>query len=80
MTLRELEIGDKFIHAKDKRKNPKRFVVSGTVRFNLRAGQATRECYEADTGTGCNKMCLLEVRKIGVSTHKEKLLHRAGLK
>jgi hypothetical protein len=76
MILRELEVGDKFVHAKSKAKRPKVFTVISNAEFNIARGTATRPCYETASGALVNKICILEVRKIGESKHKQKMIDR----
>lgn len=70
MTLYELENGDVFAHAKDKAKQPKRFIVYGNPMRN-RHGR-TRFC-KLPTGQLTSKSCDLEVVKIGNSVYKSKI-------
>lgn len=76
MILRELQPGDKFVHAKAKGRNPKRFVVNGNCIFNRGHGTSTRMCVDLGTKENVGKSCNLEVRKIGESVHKEKLMEK----
>lgn len=66
MTLRELEPGDRFIHAKARNKRiADVFRVIGNPEFNLRAGTATRKCNNLTKLTGGHdKRCSLEVIKL----------------
>lgn len=80
MTLKDLEPGDKFVHAKSKAKNPKRFIVKGSCMFNARHGSATRVCIDIKKRVTVGKSCRLEVKKIGESQHKEKFLEQAKAK
>jgi len=75
MTLRGLEIGDIFIHAKSKSKSPKRFVIITNPYFNIRHGAACRRCRDLG-GREYGKSCNLEVKKVGESIHKAKLLQQ----
>lgn len=66
ITLRDLQIGDWFIHAsaKDRRKAHV-FSVAGKPEFNGAAGTATRKCHNITTQTAyLDKKCSLEVIKI----------------
>lgn len=73
MTLRELEPGDVFVHAKSKAKKPKRFIVYGNPEFNPGYGSATRKCRTLD-GVIVGKSCKLEVIPVGISKHKDKIM------
>lgn len=73
MTLKELQIGDKFVALNDKAKNPKKFIVKGNPMFNVRHGQATRLCVLLPEGETVSKSCGLLVKKIGESKHKERM-------
>ena len=72
MTLRDLEPGDIFVHAKDKANRPARFIVYGNPAFNIGYGSATRVC--VTKGERVGKSCNLEVIKVGESKHKEKIM------
>lgn len=74
MTLRDLEIGDLFVTAKDRRKVKTLFVVRGSSLFNTRNGSATRWCTEAKTGKTVSKSCRIDVVKIGVSKQIEEYI------
>jgi hypothetical protein len=74
MILRELEPGDKFIHAKSRARYPIVFVVKGNCTFNRGHGSSTRECWEMPSGSPVSKSCNLKVTKVGVSIHKEKIM------
>jgi hypothetical protein len=74
MTLKELEPGDKFIHAKATGTFPKKFLVKGSCMFNRGHGSSTRQCVDLQTGNIIGKSCRLEVKKIGESIHKQKML------
>lgn len=77
MTLRDLEPGDKFVHAKSKAKKPKQFIVKGNPMFNAGHGSATRLCIDLIKREVVGKSCKLEVKKIGESLHKQKMLEQA---
>lgn len=63
MTLRDLEIGDRFTSLKSIRSG-KSFQVYGKPEFNIRAGTATRMCFNETHGIYENKQCRLEVVKL----------------
>lgn len=69
MLLRELENGDVFHSAKDKKKE--KFVVYGNCAFNRGYGSATRNCLQGKSIVG--KSCRMEVVKTGVSIYAEKI-------
>ena len=71
MTLRQLEIGDIFIHASCKDPHPRKFLVRGNSVFNPGHGRPTRSCIDMKTKKLVGKSCPLEVIKTGESTHKE---------
>jgi hypothetical protein len=77
MILKDLEPGDKFVHAKSKDKAPKQFIVKGNCLFNSGHGSSTRLCIELKTGAIMGKSCRLEVIKIGESIHKQIFLEKA---
>jgi len=77
MILRDLEPGDKFVHAKSRAKNPKQFLVKGNPMFNAGHGSATRKCIDLLKREIVGKSCKLEVKKIGESLHKKKLIEQA---
>lgn len=79
MTLKELEPGDKFIHANSKSKSPIIFVVKGNCLFNIRHGSATRLCWELPSGKEISKSCRLEIKKVGESVHKNKIKTLSGI-
>lgn len=68
MTLKELEIGDKFVNVK---KPNEHWIVRGNPRFNALKGLPTRICVRCSNGALRNKSCKIEVEKIGESKHKE---------
>lgn len=80
MTLKDLEPGDKFVHAKSKAKHPKQFLVKGNCMFNARHGSAIRHCIDLAKRVIVGKSCRLEVKKIGESQHKQKYLEAAKSK
>jgi hypothetical protein len=80
MILKDLEPGDKFVHAKSKAKKPKVFIVKGNCMFNAGHGSATRICIDLDKNVKVGKSCRLEVRKIGESAHKQKYIEQANSK
>lgn len=80
MTLKDLEPGDKFVHAKSKAKHPKQFLVKGNPMFNRHHGSATRICIDLLKQEAVGKSCKLEVKKIGESLHKQKMLEQAKTK
>lgn len=65
MKLKELEIGDRFISPASIRSG-KAFKVIGPVEFNLRAGTATRVCWNETKKIYENKQCRLEVLKLPI--------------
>lgn len=73
MILKDLEPGDKFVHAKSKAKHPKKFLVKGSCLFNRGHGSSTRDCIDLQTLEIVGKSCRLEVVKIGESIHKQKI-------
>ena len=77
MTLKDLEPGDKFVHRNSKAKNPKQYLVKGSCMFNAGHGSSTRQCVDLLNNTVIGKSCKLEVRKIGESLHKQKMLEQA---
>jgi hypothetical protein len=80
MILRDLEPGDKFVHAKSKAKNPKQYLVKGNCMYNAGHGSATRQCIDLLKQKVVGKSCKLEVKKIGESLHKQKFLEQAKVK
>lgn len=72
MTLKDLEIGDRFYNLKDRQK--KIYVVRGKCLFNRGAMSSTRKCSLAKDGELFNKLCRNEVVKTGVSDYKERYL------
>jgi hypothetical protein len=80
MTLKDLEPGDKFVHAKSPAKHPKQFLVKGNCMYNAGHGSATRTCIDLLKQEIVGKSCKLEVKKIGESLHKQKFLERANVK
>jgi hypothetical protein len=80
MILKDLESGDKFVHAKSKAKNPKQFLVKGSCMFNAGHGSSTRKCIDLLKQTEVGKSCKLEVKKVGESLHKQKMLEQAKTK
>jgi len=80
MILRDLEPGDKFVHAKSRAKKPKQFIVKGPPMFNAGHGSATRKCVDLSSNTIVGKSCKLEVVKIGESKHKAKYLEQSKTK
>lgn len=67
MTLRDLKIGDRFIHAKVKdKRTAEKFKVISKAQFNLSAGTATRQCVSERTRKAENKQCRLEVIKLPI--------------
>lgn len=77
-TLRELEIGDIFIHKNDKAKG--KFIVRGNSLFNIRHGSATRLCVSLRTKNTVSKSSRLAVIKIGESKHKQRMIEMYGAK
>lgn len=77
MTLKELQPGDKFVHANSKAKHPKQFMVKGNCEFNRAHGSSTRDCWDLLNRATVSKSCRLEVKKIGESLHKEKIMNDA---
>lgn len=77
MTLKDLEPGDIFVHAKSRAKHPHRFVVLGNCTFNRGHGSSTRLCRNVSDRETQGKSCRLEVKKVGESIHKQKLLSNA---
>lgn len=75
MTLKDLEPGDIFVHLKSKSKTPTRYIVSGQPFFNLGHGSPTRMCRKL-CGEWVSKSCKLEVKKVGESAHKAKLIEK----
>lgn len=71
-TLKDLDNGDVFVHAKASKYNAKRFVVYGNPIFNRGHGSATRNCKNS-AGETVSKSCRLEVIKKGVSVHADKI-------
>jgi len=71
MTLKDLEIGDKFINVN---KPKEKWVVRGNPAFNARHGSPTRVCIKCSDGTLHSKSCRIEVKKIGESIYKEKMI------
>lgn len=61
--LRELQIGDRFLSPPSIQKG-KPFEVVGPVEFNIRAGTATRKCFNERKRIYENKQCRLEVIKL----------------
>lgn len=80
MTLKDLEPGDKFIHAKSKAKHPKQYIVKGNCMFNAGHGSSTRLCIDLLEREVVGKSCKLEVKKIGESLHKAKMLEQVKVK
>jgi hypothetical protein len=80
MILKDLEPGDKFVHAKSKAKHPKQFLVKGNCMYNVGHGSSTRQCVDLLKQTIVGKSCKLEVKKIGESLHKKKMLEQAKSK
>jgi hypothetical protein len=76
MILKDLEPGDKFVHANSKDKTPKQFIVKGNCLFNSGHGSSTRLCIELKTGAIVGKSCRLEVVKVGESIHKQTFLDK----
>lgn len=79
MTLRDLEPGDIFRHARSRAKQPDKFVVIGLSEFNRAHGSATRLC-QSRTGLWLHKSCRLEVIKISESIHKQTIIEEAKAK
>lgn len=77
MTLKDLEPGDKFVHANSKAKRPKQFIVKGNCMYNARHGSATRKCIDLKNQVIVGKSCRLEVVKIGESKNKAKFIEQA---
>lgn len=73
MTLKDLEPGDIFVHAKSKARNPQKFVVLGNCIYNQGHGSSTRLCRNIGKQQAESKSCRLEVKKTGESIHKQKL-------
>ncbi len=71
-TLKELNNGDIFIHAKSRAKNPTRYVVYGNPTFNRGHGSSTRNCLNPAREV-ISKSCRLEVIKKGTSLHADKI-------
>lgn len=72
ITLKDLEIGDIFIPAKDLKKTfPKRFVVRGASVFNRWHGSPTRMCIDLRKNETVSKSCRVTVIKVGVSKFAE---------
>jgi hypothetical protein len=71
MTLKELTIGDKFVNVK---KPDEKWIVRGNPSFNARHGSPTRVCVKISDNTLHSKSCKIEVKKIGESVHKEKMI------
>jgi hypothetical protein len=65
MKLRELAIGDRFIHAYDKSRKH-RFTVVGNCTFNPFHGTSTRNC-KADNGELLSKSCNLKIIKLPIA-------------
>lgn len=80
MILKDLEPGDKFVHAKSKAKSPKQFIVKGNPMFNRGHGSSTRQCIDLLKREVVGKSCKLEVKKIGESLHKQRFLEQAKAK
>jgi hypothetical protein len=64
MTLKELEIGDRFYPKSKAEKATPIWLVHGKPEFNLRHGSATRQCVNLKTNVIENKSCRMEVIKI----------------
>ncbi len=65
MTLRELKINDRFIHASQKSKaNPDRFKKVGYPEFNSQAGTATCRCVNETKKVMEDKQAKLQVLKL----------------
>jgi len=72
VTLRDLFIGDYFIHYSEKNKRlPIRYRVLDTCAFNLAHGSSTRQCCAVLDGSIKNKSCNLKVIKIESHVKKE---------
>lgn len=71
MTLKELEIGDKFINVN---KPNEKWIVRGNPAFNARHGSPTRVCQKVRDGIYHSKSCKIEVEKIGESQHKQAMI------
>lgn len=80
MTLHDLSPGDKFVHAKRPAKVPKQFLVKGNPEFNIQHGSSTRLCVDLLTQAIVSKSCRLEVKKIGESIQKSKMIEEAKKK
>ncbi len=63
VTLRELEIGDRFYPVSRIGKSSPIYEVVGLPMFNIRHGSATRYCINLKTGFTESKSCRLEVIK-----------------
>lgn len=67
LTLRELEIGERFISAsQNNKRNPTKFKVLGKNEFNLTAGTATRSCLNETTREVQNKHSKLIIIKLPI--------------
>src|SRR4051812_19900726 len=73
LTLKDLEPGDIFVHAKAKKSQQRKFIVYGNSQFNIRHGGATRMCRTLK-GDAVSKSCRLQVTKVGESPYKEKIM------
>ncbi len=75
MFLLDLENGDQFVSARDKKilRDRTVYIVYGNPVFNSGHGSATRNCCKKD-GTIVSKSCLMEVVKTGESINKEKIM------
>lgn len=71
MTLKDLEIGDKFINVN---KPHEKWIVRGNPAFNARHGSPTRVCVKCSDGIYHSKSCKIEVKKIGESIHKQAMI------
>jgi len=76
ITLRDLEPGDIFIHAKGQGKNKQKFIVRSMPEFNPRHGSPTRKCIKLGDNSIVGKACKLKVIKTGESFRKQKFIEK----
>jgi len=68
MTLKELEIGDRFVLQSQKYGD--KFEVRTKPKFNIGHGSPTRVCYNENTKTYLSKSCRVNVIKLPFDVNK----------
>lgn len=76
MTLKDLEPGDRF-HAASDKKGKVRYIVYGNPSFSRRHGSTVCNCVQEGTGGSIvSKSCRLEIIQLPASSKKELIMEK----